>query len=388
MDRVRGYPIPQGKSGSVSPGRVNSIGLQGRELEALYESLDANTPAGASRKRDFVRWPFRFASIHVTIQQPGNSVPSTVKVACRNLSCGGISLLHNSYLHVGGKVTVTLPHPETGPMAIGGYITRCNHVKGVIHEIGVKFDKPIQAREFVRSDPFSDSFSLENVDPIKLQGCVVYVDDSAMDQKIVQHYLRETQIRLRMASTAQEGLKLVGEGCDLILCDYDIPGMSGVEFVSEIRRQGIRTPLIIATSDTSQTTKDKLQGSEVNAFLAKPLAQGMLLRALAEFMMVGKSIGTANSSIPRDHPNYVLVDAFLQQLPGFLKRLNEAIAKEDATACRGVALQLKGLAPTVGFEGIAALADEAATMVSASMSVTESIRPLRALVAICERARA
>ena len=37
---------------------------------------------------------------------------------------------------------------------------------------------------------------------------------------------------------------------DLILSDYDMPGMNGAEFLYNIRSQGINTPFILYTSNT------------------------------------------------------------------------------------------------------------------------------------------
>lgn len=345
MQPIRGIKLSDVKSAqSADQGRVNTIGLQGKELDRLLDTMDGSS-AGGKHKRDYVRWPFRQSSIRMQVLQPGNSIPTELRVACRNISCGGVSLLHSSYLHIGCKVVVILPHPETGPTPLSGFITRCNHVRGLIHEVGVRFDKEIPARDFVRTDPFSDAFSLENVEPMKLQGCVVVVDDSEMDQRIIKHYLRETQLRVRMAGGVEEGVKLISEGCDLVLCDFNLPDGTGIDLVTELRRQGMRTPVVLCTADSSVSSKVNLKASEVNAFLAKPLTQGILLRAIAEFMMVGRAGGTMTSSLTKDHPNFPLVEAFLAQLPMFVKRLNDAIAKKDAAAARTVAIQLRGLAP-------------------------------------------
>ena len=286
MSTARKIPLHKTKAGAS--GRINTIGLQGKDLEALFESLDSGRSTESTKKRDFVRWPFRQASLLVHVFQNGGSNPTPIHVACRNLSCGGISLLHSAYIHLGTKVQVTLPHPERGNVSIPAFVVRCTHLRGVIHEIGVKFNKPIQAREYFKTSTANTQFSLENVEAGNLVGTLIYVDDSDLDLRIVRHYLRETQLRLRTAPNAEEGLKLAREGCDLILADYQMPGMTGVDFAVEVRKLGINTPIIITTSDTSPLTRQKIESVSVNGFLAKPVTQDMLLRAVAEILVASK----------------------------------------------------------------------------------------------------
>ncbi|MCC6676750.1 MAG: response regulator [Phycisphaerales bacterium] len=379
------------KPGSRAPegaGRLNTLGLGPKELLQLHEAMDGKGEATeAKRKRGFVRWPFRSASVPLRLMQPGSCVASELRVACRNLSAGGMSVLHNSYLHTGSKVVVTLPHPADGPVELEGTVNRCRHVRGVVHEIGIQFKKSIQARDFVRLDPFSDCFSLENVKAEDLKGVMVHLDDSAMDQKLVRHFLRETRIRLRSTSDAAEAMQFAREGCDLILTDYYLEGMDGAAFVAQVRAEGIGVPVILATSDTSMVTRSRLSELNVNAFLTKPISQNILMRAIAEFMMDGAASGAPTSSLPREHPNHALVAGFVEQLRLYARQLAEIEARDDAAACRTVCLQIKGSAPAVGFEMIAELADEAVKAVTASMSVAESARQVRALIAACGRAR-
>lgn len=386
--RKSGRPAGAGRQSPEGAGRLNTLGMGHKDLAQLHELLDSKGEAPeARRKRGFVRWPFRLASLPLKVMQPGSCIASELRVACRNLSAGGMSVLHNSYLHTGSKVVVTLEHPAHGPVELEGTVSRCRHVRGVVHEIGIRFKQSIQAREFVRLDPFADCFSLESVHAEELKGVMVHLDDSEMDQKLVRHFLRETQIRLRTTAHAQEAIRYAREGCDLILADYYLDGMDGAQFVGQLRAEGINVPVILATSDTSMVTRARLSELSVNAFLTKPISQDILMRAIAEFMMEGGTSGAPTSSLPREHPNYALVAGFVEQLRAYAKQLADIEARDDAAACRTACLQIKGSAPALGFDAIADLAEEAVKAVTASMSVAESSRPVRALIAACSRAR-
>ncbi|MCA9298512.1 MAG: response regulator [Phycisphaerales bacterium] len=366
--------------------RPNTVNMQESDLRALFDELDEQ--AAGSKRRDYVRWPFREESVLLRIRQgkDGGS-EATLKVACRNLSCGGMSVVHNAYVHSGSKVTVALPLPQEEYEIVNGTVSRCTHVRGTIHEVGIKFDKPITARDFVEADPFSDCFSLENVDPQDLKGRVLYIDSSPMNQRLVQHYLRGTELRFRSATEKGEGLAMAEEGCDLILVDYDLEGSSGIEVIKAIRDALISTPIILVTSDTSSILRQQLKQVDANAFLKKPIDQSILLRAIAEFMMFGTSTGTMSSTLPKDHPNGSLVEAYVEEVRGFALRLEKAIEKDDAMAARSICLQIAGTAPSLGFGSLGQVAEDAAKILVSSMSIEESIKPIQGLIAACRRVK-
>ena len=59
-------------------------------------------------------------------------------------------------------------------------------------------------------------------------------------------------------------------GCDLILLDMNLPGMSGLEVCRRMRRSGLREPIIVVTSSTD--TVDAVVALEVGAddYVRKP----------------------------------------------------------------------------------------------------------------------
>lgn len=387
---VRQRVAPKAAGVTAAGQRPNTVGMSGAELDRLMAELDGPLGASAdpSKKRGFVRWQFRLLGAEMRVEQSGGggaSSNATVTVACRNLSRGGMSVVHGSFIHPGSAVTMLLRSRENSMVPIRGTIVRCRHVRGMVHELGIKFDAPIETREYVQRDPFSDCFSLERVDPAELTGCVVAIDDSPMDLKLVQHYLRGTQIRLRLAGSKDEAMPMIAEGCDLVLCDFDLGEATLVDVVREMRTSGIQTPVIAMTADTSALTRDRLLEVEASAFIAKPASQTLLLRAMAEFLVMGSANQAMRSTLPESDPNHVLIEAFVQQARQFGKQIAECIERDDATAARSICLQIRGAAPMLGFPTFGKLADAAANAVTASMNIAESAVQLRSLIAACER---
>jgi twitching motility two-component system response regulator PilH len=381
-------PLNARGSKPLSAARANTLGLDDKALVQALEVLDRSTEGhvdeGAA-KRVFVRWPFRLTSLPIEIVHPGGT-KSALNLACRNLSCGGCGVLHNSFVHPGARCRVTLPHPSRGPIEVQATVVRCTHRAGVVHELGIRFDAPISARDFVRPDPLTDFFSLEKVKGEDLRGAMVVVEDTTLDQQIFKHFFRETQLRIRFAATGAEGIKLAQSGCDLVLADFHLPDMNAAALVTQLRAQNVHVPVIVVSCDQTPQTRDLIRRSNADAFLSKPVSEERVLRAVAEFLLAEQA-GNAGNSMKKDSPKKFLVESFLEELPKYSAKFNELLKTDDAMAAYVLCQQIAGTAPTLGFDGIAALAEKTALALARTMSVKESARAVQELISACERTR-
>jgi DNA-binding NarL/FixJ family response regulator len=367
--------------------RPNSLGLHQRELADLLDQFDGFEAPPKNVKRDFVRWPFRRSAVPVKITHP-NGISAEISVACRNISRGGMAFLHRGYLHTGTRCTVRLPHPEAGELVVDGWVARCQHRAGLVHEIGVAFSEEIDVRDLLRPDPLSDCFTLEKVDVENLEGAVLHVDPSEADQKIVRHFLRSTRIRVATAFTPTDAQPHLGGAWDVIIADTNLPEGGGAKFVRALREKGHSGAIIVTTSDTSPAGRRNIEQIEADAFLSKPLAQSVLIRAVAEFILGGRdasrpSVGT----LTPDHPDYQSAVGFALTLRHAAKKLEDTVRREDAATCRTLCQQLAASAPPLGFSALGKLAGDSAAILTRTMSISASIKPIRALISACERAR-
>lgn len=363
----------------------NTVRMDASRLERFLNARESEKGKNsASPRRDFVRWSFQAISVPLTVTYAGGTT-ATMHVACRDLSAGGIGILHSAYMHVGTVCSVALRTVHGQLRTIDGRVVRCVHVSGTIHEIGVKFDKPIETKDFVQLDPFANGFSLETVNPEKLHGTVLYLEDSPLDQSLVRHFLRQTQIELMVVETVEEAIKRVSDA-DLVLCDYHLKGENGADFVRQARDQGISQPILIVTADTSASTREQMVKANASAFVTKPVAQETLFRALAEFMMLNADVGGMVSSLNPGHPNEVLLEGFVEQIKHMATELAAAMAADDIGRARSICLQIAGSAPVMGFENLASMAKTAEKAISSTMSLQESAVALRTLISGCGRA--
>ncbi len=382
-------PRPQGTHTSkvvATNEPVNTIRMDSVKLNRFLTERDAMSAKNEGPlKRGFVRWAFRSVAVSLSVVHPGGS-STKFNVACRNLSSGGIGVLHSAFIYNGTKCVIELKGTNGQMQTIEGTVLRCSHVQGTIHEIGIKFTKPIDPHLFISLDPFADGFSLENVNPESLRGVVLYIEESTLDQAMVRHYLRETQVQLIVASTLDDAMQKVMNGVDLILCDQNLGDTDGAEVIKKLRESGLSQPILMVTADTSNWTRQKLITAQCNAFITKPLKQTTLFRALGEFMMLNTAGGGMNSTLTANHPNAGMLDTFVHEIKEYAKQIETAVAANDAAKVRGLCLQIKGSAPAMGFDRLAELADAAQNALSAKGTIADSIVPVRTLMSACQRA--
>jgi two-component system response regulator FixJ len=367
----------------------NTIRMAGADLARLQHELDAGSDA-QNPKREFVRWPFQKEGVRVEIVQVGGN-SSPLNLAARNLSSAGMSVLHSAYIHVGTACIVHLGHSDGSTRPVPGKIVRCRHVRGLVHEVGIKFTSVISLRDYMKVDPMQGSFTLERVNPEALVGGVLHIEDSGADRRLVRHYLRNTQLNVVSAETAAEGLKRASEGFEVILCDYDLPDLTGAQVVERLRDESVATPVIMISALTDPITRGKMRDARASAYLSKPVTEEQLLRAVAEFLLSdggSDAGGPVYTTLKAADPTFAFVTEFVADLKKNAATLNTALGAEDLAAAKRVCFQIKGSAASLGFAVIGKAADAALTQLNATSSVGESGKQMRSLISMCMNARA
>ena len=375
------------RASAPSGERRNSLRMSPRELASFLDDLDAPDGKDTQGNRKFHRLPFRQDGVQVLVAPAGGGA-SKVSMACRNISRTGLSLLHNCYMHPGTKCTVLLPHPTRGQVPVPGAVARCVHRSGMAHEIGIRFNEPIEVREFAHPDAFGDCFSLERVQPEELAGNVVYVDHSEMDVRIVKHFLRGTAVTLRTAATIADAMVLIEGRPDVVITDFELPDGTGASLIAAVRERGIEVPFILVTGDTGDSTRRAISASRPDACLAKPLTQALLQRALGEYLIVRAKSSQAQAPPGPDAETAALVRTFIDSLTQTVAEVEAAIKGSNADQARSLCLQIAGPAPTVGFAHLGELAQLAARALSTTKSIPDSLKPIQAMMTACERTRA
>jgi two-component system chemotaxis response regulator CheY len=118
---------------------------------------------------------------------------------------------------------------------------------------------------------------------------VLVVDDSAMMRKIVIKNLKDCgfDVTVVEASDGKEGLtRFTAGGIDLVLSDWNMPNMDGLEMVRQIRKldPAKKVPIIMVTTEGSADKVKDAVLAGANNYLAKPFTPERFKEKLAKFL--------------------------------------------------------------------------------------------------------
>lgn len=189
-------------------GPVNdTIRLSQADLDAVLAELNrVGSASPAASKRGAKRWIMQSQKALITlVDANGNKLHH--QVTPRNISKTGCSLLFGGFLHPKSKCFLTLRAVNGAAKSVGGVVVHCHHIRGRVHELGIRFATQVNPRDFFIRTGDEYLFHCEHVDLASLKGEVLLVDDSVAVQRLFAHYLSGSALELSCAENAADGLE-------------------------------------------------------------------------------------------------------------------------------------------------------------------------------------
>ncbi|MFA5904712.1 MAG: response regulator [Desulfobacula sp.] len=121
---------------------------------------------------------------------------------------------------------------------------------------------------------------------------VLSVDDSLLIRQLVKISLKSNEnhkINLIEAGDGQDAYLLIKEACpDLLITDYNMPGMNGLELISKIRNEESLKPIpiILLTAENDEKMITKLCQDFNVLFLRKPFTKNRLNDVVSNIIRV------------------------------------------------------------------------------------------------------
>ena len=113
------------------------------------------------------------------------------------------------------------------------------------------------------------------------------VDDSSVMRKVLTGALSRVSIdEVDEAADGQEAVTLVGgdNAYDVILMDWNMPNMTGIEAVRAIRGSGNTTPIIMVTTEAEKERVIEAVKSGANSYIIKPFSPQAIVAKLQEVL--------------------------------------------------------------------------------------------------------
>jgi len=215
---------------------------------------------------------------------------------------------------------------------------------------------------------------------------VLLVEDNAVNREVATALLEKQGHRVTAAVNGQEALDALDGidadnanggakgGFDIVLMDVQMPVMGGYEATAAIRSKekatGRHIPILAMTAHAMEGDRERCLAAGMDGYIAKPIRQELLRDAMMEVLepAAGSAPSASNPQTPAipDPPaartpvldrttlmtrmgnDIALVRKiarlFVEDCPGMLARIRQAIARGDAEALRSEAHTLKGSA--------------------------------------------
>jgi len=113
---------------------------------------------------------------------------------------------------------------------------------------------------------------------------VLVADDDADMRTLIATVLRGSTYDVVLCEDAESALVRARDRkpYDVIICDFMLPGMSGLELVQRLRanRETEKVPILMISAHTNYGMDERAKAAGANAFLNKPFTLSQLRSAL------------------------------------------------------------------------------------------------------------
>ena len=125
---------------------------------------------------------------------------------------------------------------------------------------------------------------------------LIIEDEERLAQNLAKAISKNAGFVVDVALEGNEGLHLALSGSfDLVVLDLMLPGISGEELLTELRRAGNKTPVLVLTAKEDKQTIVGVLDNGADDYLAKPFDLGELLARVKA--LIRRSKGQASASL-------------------------------------------------------------------------------------------
>jgi CheY-like chemotaxis protein/HPt (histidine-containing phosphotransfer) domain-containing protein len=125
----------------------------------------------------------------------------------------------------------------------------------------------------------------ENKSAAKEQKCILAVDDTAFFLTVLKTTLQHSEYKLICVRSGEDALKfLENHKANLLLLDIEMPEMNGYELAAEIRKSGLKAPIIFLTGNAKKENVTKALAAGAADFVVKPINKEVILAKISKYI--------------------------------------------------------------------------------------------------------
>ncbi len=252
-----------------------------------------------------------------------------------------------------------------------GDIARCKALGGAAHLIkpakqSELFDAIVAATRIADQEPPETETARELPATRSLQ--ILLAEDSYPNQRLALGILTKWGHQVTVANNGREAVTaLENENFDLVLMDVQMPEMDGHRAATLIRQReagtGRHVPIIAMTAHAMKGDREACLAAGMDDYVSKPIRQENLRRAIEKInpTIPGSELPAGKEVSPTPEPAATLdwnaalesvgddqellrdvSAAIIQEVPGCLEQVEQAVRESDAALLRRAAHTIKG----------------------------------------------
>lgn len=120
---------------------------------------------------------------------------------------------------------------------------------------------------------------------------ILVVDDAVVARKMIKRHLTGSvyeHANILEAASGEKGLECFNQDIQVVMSDWNMPGINGLDFVKEIREMEQKwgrsaeqqVPIIMITTEGTVQKVNLAKDAGVNEYIVKPFSAGQLIETL------------------------------------------------------------------------------------------------------------
>lgn len=113
---------------------------------------------------------------------------------------------------------------------------------------------------------------------------ILIVDDSASMRQMTEIILKSAGYEVIQAVDGNDGLSKLTDEIDVVISDYNMPNMNGVEFITAVRNGAVNAavPIIMLTTESEGDKKQAGKQAGATAWVTKPVNRESLVSVVGK----------------------------------------------------------------------------------------------------------
>lgn len=347
---------------------IRTIRLNNASIQKILEQLDKVESASADGSAESGCFPYRDSDCVMQLASPSGGSPTSYQVPTRHISNTGISFLHGSFLYAGACCVMRLTTIYKTTRDVPAQIVRCEYVSTGVHEVIGKFLKPIEVSQYC----------------LDAAGCrVLIADDNESIIRFTDSVLKKLNVQCESVKDGQAAVdRALTNVYDLVLLDIEMPVLDGFQAVRKLRDAGYVGNIVAVTGKTAPDDEQRCLDAGFSSYLPKPLDRdrlASLIQSVRHEPLLSSYFG--------DQLMRPLIDDFVAELPGRVRRLETAFVNSEVDVLQKACRDLKSDAGSFGFGPISTISAEVEKGLLRQLPMDELKKPFTILVGLCCRAQ-